>query len=253
MSVFGQLVSQHDNLAEELPLVHTSRAEFLNAFVSAQAIAPRLCPVFQENLIYLFYGRPAYRSAKGGLAGDEIALCPICFVFKPNTVSRKAVRVFPCDTGAVRGNRFQPHLTSNDLPELELDPRIESARKLVPMLFKTNKSYFFGRAISASRFSDGSPPFRFQQLLLAKGPAGFDDRKSAIEIQVRESVSLRDQLSFVVLPMEFLDDLAIRKAILEDWNCDPEPYDTTQGAAPAEYYAIVRRAIEQRFKQSTRI
>jgi hypothetical protein len=240
-------------MAEELPLVHTSLSEHLPHFAGVHQIIPKWCEVFQENLVYLFYGRPAYRSSKGQLPGESVLLCPMCFVFRPHSVPKRPARIFPCDTGAVYRNRFRPYLTKQDLSGLELDSRIESARRLVPLFFSTNRNYFYGKAVTSLNVTSGSVAHRFHQLLLAKGPRSFDDRKSVVEVQVREPVSLRDKLSFVVLPLEFLDYPKVRKAILEDWKCDAEPYCTTQGAAPGEYYAIVRNAIEERFKRATRI
>jgi hypothetical protein len=253
MTTLRHLISRRRKMAEELPLVHTTLSENLPSLVSLHEIRPTPCPVFGENLVYFFYGRPAYRSSKGRQPGEDFALCPVCFVFKPQVVSRKVVRVFPCDTGALHGNRFQPHLSATDLPELELDPRIESARRLVSTFFQTNGRYFYGKTVTSIRLINGTAAFRFHQLLLASGPVGYDDRKSAVEVQVREPVSLRDQLSFVVLPGEYLDDPTIRRAILEDWNCDPEPYNTIQGTSPSEFYPIVRQLIATRFHRATRI
>ena len=66
--------------------------------------------------IYLFYGRPAYRSHRGSRGGEPIVLCPVCFVFKPRTVSQVVYRVYPCDTGAVAADRFTPEILAGDLP-----------------------------------------------------------------------------------------------------------------------------------------
>jgi hypothetical protein len=57
----------------------------------------------------------------------------------------------------------------------------------------------------------------------------------------------------VVLPGEFLQDDNVRDAILNVWNCDPVTYPTFHGAAPAEYYAVVRQEIWKRFAEATRI
>jgi len=242
MSSFRTLVSTQSAMAEELPLVHTSRSEFLTSIVASHKIAPpEECPVFHEHLVYLFYGRPAYRSTKGSQPGEERPLCPVCFVFKPHTVSRSICRVFPCDSGALSTNRFTPPLTEGDLHELELDPVIESARRLVPLLFETNDNYFVGKARGSVSFDVGTPGQRFYQLLIAPGPRNYDDRRSAIEVQVRDAVSLKDQLLCVMLPRESLKDIS--KAILDEWQCPLLDYPTFYGAAPIEYYPVVRHQL----------
>ena len=85
------------------------------------------------------------------------------------------------------------------------------------------------------------------------GPVDYDDRKSAIEVQVNQAIALRDQLLFVVLPNEFLEEAAIRDAIINVWNCDPVMYPTFKGDAPASYYSVVRQKVKDRFKEATRI
>ena len=115
MTSFRTLVTSHARLAEELPLIHTSRCEFLSSIAATHALEPQPCGVFHESLIYLFYGRPAYRSNRGSMGGEPIVLCAVCFVFKPRTVSQVVHRMYPCDTGAVAADRFNPEIRASDL------------------------------------------------------------------------------------------------------------------------------------------
>jgi|GEM_PF-2726841 len=182
-----------------------------------------------------------------------MALCPVCFVFKPRTISRNVRRVHPCDTGAVANDRFAPEIRAEDLPDLELNPCIESARRAVSLLFDHNGDYFVGNAVSGRSFPAGGVAARFNALLQRSGPVDYDDRKSAIEVQVNSKINLENELLFVVLPGEFLEDKAIRDAIINKWNCDPVTYPTFRGSAPAEYYSVVRNIVTERFEKATRI
>ena len=65
MTSFRTLVASHAGLAEELPLIHTSRCEFLSSIATTHVLEPQPCAIFHESLVYLFYGRPAYRSHRG--------------------------------------------------------------------------------------------------------------------------------------------------------------------------------------------
>src|SRR5262245_34471927 len=47
------------------------------------------------------------------------------------------------------------------------------------------------------------------------------------------AVALRDQLLFVVLPKEFLEEIAIRDAIINVWNCDPRDVCDLPGRYPS--------------------
>jgi hypothetical protein len=165
--------------------------------------------------------------------------------------------VYPCDTGAVAADRFHPEILASDLAQLALEPQIESARRLVSLLFERNSDYFVGKVVQTHAFTPGSVGARFHALLMRAGPrAGpvdYDDRKSAIEVQVNQAITLRDQLLFVVLPKEFLEETAIRDAIINVWNCDPVMYATFRGDTPASYYAVVREKVRERFAEATRI
>jgi hypothetical protein len=120
-------------------------------------------------------------------------------------------------------------------------------------LFERNDDYFVGKAVVARAFTPGSVEARFYELLMRAGPVDYDDRKSAIEVQVNQSITLRYQLLFVVLPREFLEEAAIRDAIINVWNCDPVVYATFRGDAPASYYSVVREKVRERFEEATRI
>lgn len=250
MTTFKSIVQGHANMETELPLIHTSRCEFLPGFTAEHTIEARHCDVFEENLIYLFYGRPAYRSQQGNGYGEAICLCPICFVFKPNTVSQAVHRIFPCDSGAVDDSRFEPEIHASDLDDLELQPTIESAQRLVNLIFSTNRNYFYGQMELQGAFVNGTLIKRYCDLLERPGPVPFDDRKSAIEIQANRAISLRDQLMFVVLPREILEDKNIRETISRIWNCDIIEYPTFNGDAPNSYYAVVRHEVARRLEAS---
>ena len=75
-----------------------------------------------------------------------------------------------------------------------MDPKIDSARRLVSLLFERNSDYFVGRVVQTLTFTPGSVEARFYQLLMRPGPVDYDDRKSAIEVQVNQAISLTDQL-----------------------------------------------------------
>lgn len=249
MSTFRALINGHPTMAEELPLIHTSLCERLASFASFHTLTPNHCRVFGEHLVYLFYGRPAYRSERGSKYGEPIALCPVCFVFKPRTVSLHLRRVLPCDSGAVDKPLFQPELNPCDLGELELDPVIDSARRLVSRVFETNKDYFYGKVKAGVTFPDGTVGKRYCDLLLRPGPVDFDDRKSAIEIQVDHIIPLlKGQLEFVVLPREFLEEPTIKEAIFNTWDCEAIEYPTFEGDAPTAYYSVVRNEVRRRFE-----
>src|SRR5437763_15799276 len=84
MSTLSEIVTSETAAVEELPLVHTTRCEILPSILaSGELRSITECDVFHEHLIYLFYGRPAYRYALGSEPSGTLDLCPVAFVFKP--------------------------------------------------------------------------------------------------------------------------------------------------------------------------
>lgn len=257
MKTLREIVAGESAAAEELPLVHTTRCEILPHIVASHELrSVTECDVFHEHLLYFFYGRPAYRHTLGGEPSGNLDLCPVCFVFKPHTISSKAKRVFACDSGGVRNGYFEDHLHPVDRDEMQLDSSLESARKLVPLVFGDNKNYFLGNAKTAvpSVFVPGTPAARFHSLLTDKsGKLGGDDRRSAIEVQMDSPVALDHHLLYVVLPMDKLNEAGTREVILQTWQADPIGYPVYQGRQPHEYRTSICDILKARFEQGGRL
>jgi hypothetical protein len=256
MTTLRQIVASQTTVAEELPLVHTTRCELLPHIVAnheLRSVTP--CEVFKEHLIYFFYGRPAYRHALGREPGGGIELCPVCFVFKPHTIGGAAKRVFACDSGGIHNGYFKPHLSPTDREEMELDTTLDSAGRLIPLVFGSNDQYFLGKAhaVAPASFAAGSLAERFHALLTDSGALAADDRRSAIEVQLLSPVSLDHHLLYVMLPVEVLNSSDVRQAILEIWQCDPIGYEIYSGAPPHDYTDAIRRTIKRRFEEAGRL
>lgn len=241
---------------EELPLVHTTRCEVLPHIVSGnELLAVNPCDVFHEHLLYFFYGRPAYRHTLGGEPSGTLDLCPVCFVFKPYTIGGAAKRIYACDSGGIHNGFFEHHLHPADRDEMQLNTTIESAQKLIPLVFGDNKNYFLGQAKATCppAFDPGTPAARFHALLTDTGKIAGDDRRSAIEVQMDSPVALGNHLLYVVLPNNLLNDPNTRAAILQTWQADPIGYDVYNGRQPHEYRTSICEILKQRFQQGGRL
>jgi hypothetical protein len=250
------IVAAETATAEELPLVHTTRCEILPYIVASHELRSLTeCDVFHEHLLYFFYGRPAYRHKDGGKPSGKLDLCPVCFVFKPHTIGSAAKRVFACDSGGIEKSRFVPHLAPPDRDELQLETTLESARKLVALLFGDNGRYFSGKAQAAmpTAFAAGSPAARFHALLTDTGPIAGDDRRSAIEVQMGSPVALNHNLLCVVLPKEMMEQPGVRPTIQQVWQTETLHYETYPGVPPHEYTATIRDALRRRFQEGDRL
>lgn len=256
MSTLREIVAAETEPAEELPLVHTTRCEILPYIVKShelRSVTP--CDVFHEHLIYFFYGRPAYRHALGSEPSGNLELCPVCFVFKPHTIGSKVKRVFACDSGGVHNGHFINHLHPPDRDEMQLDPTLESARKLVPLIFGENSRYYVGEAKPTlpTAFVRGTPAARFHALLTDTSPGKGDDRRSAIEVQMDSPVALDHHLLYVILPNDILNEPEMRKVIMQNWQTDPIGYRVTRFRQPHEYRTLIGNLLEERYKQGKRL
>lgn len=231
--------------------MHTTRCEILELILKSHELQASECEVFHEHVLYFFYGRPAYRHRDHHQPGGGVELCPVCFVFRPHTIGVLATRVFVCDSGGVHHHKFTPHLDQADLPGLELNAEIDSARKLIPLVFGSNRNYFRGFAASPApgAFAEGTVAHRYHDLLRDQSSLAADDRRSAIEFQRASPLPLEHRLLYVVLPWEMLNREDVRRTLRETWQCDPIGYDAVAGTAPNEGVVTIRDILRRRFQE----
>lgn len=245
MQTIQEAVLRASLAAPELPLIHsTSLINFREVVAKNEIIATR-CPVFDENLLYFFYGKPSYRVASRSGARTDLAYCPICFILKSSAL-KSVKRIFPFDSGAFKNglyNQFIPKEATLDNFSLNTDKEIPA--RVVDLFFGTNRSYFLGEACPLS--SIGTMDFEIQsyyQLISSTGESCVDDRKSSVEIQIDHNVSLtKDTVFAVVLPKASLQDPEVFDAINKTWQAIPITYNTFRGTAPAEYHGVIREQL----------
>lgn len=243
MNGIRRIVSDHSSKEAVLPLVHTSSSKNLPRILVSHKLKAKRCPVYKEKLVYLFYGRPAYRYKLGKTPSNPISVLPICFVFLPYRYRSRFGRVLATDSGGVAKGFCKPELDKRDLPSLGLVATIESAQKLVSLVYQTNANYFDGRPKSSIPEFFGTVGEKLHKHLLKLRNNG-DDRKSAIEIQSRQGISLKRALWGIVLPGEVLENNdALKAAIKNVWKCEVFRYRFARGTDMPEYFGIVRQKV----------
>lgn len=185
---------------------HTTDGYGLRSMIESGTIRPNRCPVFNENLIYAFYGRPAYRSRHDGSIGIS-ARAPVIVIFSPDLAVR-GTRLYPFDTGAFAAGRYKRRLhSSTTVADFMLPATTEAARKHVSAFFHSNENYL--------KASPGTPgvafhgEFEVEQLVhifsdLDTNEA--DARRLAMELQIDTAIPLdRTIVDSLVLPSELQD------------------------------------------------
>jgi hypothetical protein len=248
---FSDYLQLQPTSRRELPLVHAIECRHLDSILKSHTLEPRHCSVFQEPLLYFFYGRPAYRDPSKTLPIKDISFCPICFVFRTgNRFPLK--RLFPFDTGASQAPHalYEPHVLAADaLNRFGVLALIENARRIVKAFFETDENYLAGRAKIGLAFTPGEVDAKaYYDLISGGGKPECDDRRSAIELQTAATVDLRGQLAAIVMPTSFLDDDALMKTLLEEWHAFPLTYSADVGMRPTEFHGTIREKIRIHYK-----
>jgi hypothetical protein len=246
---FADYVGFQAAVSTELPLVHTTECRHMASIQASHTLEPKDCKVFGEPLLYFFYGRPSYRDPSQTRPILDVAYCPLCFVFKPQRPF-KIARMYPFDTGASQKGLYEPEIVrSNAIIKYTVAAAIESARQIIQRFFQTNENYLASRPSIGLTFSPGEVDVEaYYKLVTGGGTLECDDRRSAIEIQIKENIDLRDHLMAVVMPTHFLDDASLRKTLIEEWCAHPLTYDADLGMRPTEFHGNVRAMIRKYYK-----
>ncbi|MES2497545.1 MAG: hypothetical protein V4618_15640 [Pseudomonadota bacterium] len=217
-----------------MSLLHCTNVERGVGIMQAGDLQPSACPVYGEELLYLFYGRPAYRSNPSATAGRIEELWPVGLVFDPS-VLHAAIRVVPFDSGgfARYHDLLGPHLDRN---AFELDTGADLPGRIVAAFFETNGNYYFQRPAVAER---DLPISRLEargyaRLIADPSLRDDDDRCATIEVQFDREVRLADALQAIVAPTVMLEDPAILDALAACPNAVLLPYEVFGRSRPIE-------------------
>jgi hypothetical protein len=227
-----------------LPLVHSTDSFAFRSIITAGVLKVQRCEVFNEDLLYLFYGRPAYRVAQGKASRSDNVYMPVCLILKPELVQAPK-RIYPFDTGAFDGGYFAPYLhegmTRDDflLEEPDVPPR------MIEAFFGSNKAYYFGEAKAGLDFDiDHMEVKAYYDLISATGEQVHDDRRFTIEVQSTDGVALSSNILAVVCPTAFLQKKEFEETIVSAWKAVPLTYDIYKGSRPIEYHYLMRDRIK---------
>lgn len=246
---FADLVRVAPASPVALPLTHVTDGYAFRDIMAQSRLSTSPCSVFDEPLLYLFYGRPAYRAAAELESNGSDAYWPVCIVLKPDAAVAK--RIFPFDSGAFHHrlfSRFMYHRMIKEDFELDIDP--ETPGKLVRLFWRDERSYF--DADGSSGFTPASFDFEakaYRDLIADRGRAPFDERNSAVELQVEAPIDLDGNTIAVILPFEFAKPDVVAK--IEDAGALALPFDVVRRHGPVEIvgqiYTIVRDLLSGKY------
>lgn len=233
---FSKFVLKANKELNPLPLVHTTEASLFRKILEEHKIDAINCDRFGENLIYFFYGRPAYVINPDMQPTTLSAYDPVCFLLKPLSI-KTVKRIYPFDSGAFKSDLLTKYFTRNtNLDDFLIDPNSaepgcipyhEIIVRLVSAFYDNNKAYLLGKP------KDPIPcdPLDFEvscyvNMIKTKGQSPEDLRSSSIEIQISYPLEIsKDNLLAVALPIAFLENPSVQ-LLLKMTEAQPLTYHT---------------------------
>ncbi len=238
-----EVLSNEDATLPTLPLLHTTDAFYFENILETGELKTDYCDYLDESCAFTFYGIPSYRKSSNAASGNA-ALFPVCFVFnfdRLNTI----YKLFPLDSGAfyhvseVKSRNFHPGVS---LEQLELLPRIDSARKLIKKFYQNNSNYINNSPTLLVK--DVSPVnqamYGYTTLINDNTIGKYDNRVSTIEIVFNKGLVInKDTLLQVIAPEVFLEDDRIIDLLSNKYGItNPLGYKSYR-SMPSEYWGSI--------------
>lgn len=179
-----------------LPLAHTTDAFLFRTIRGQDQLAPQLCTVFKEKLLYAFYGQPNYSTASRQTMNPIHH--PIALLLRPDTLTL-ARDAYPFDSGAFEAGRFEGFFHKKmPLSDFRLTPGNHSPERLITRFFGTNDNYYHGVSLT---ISDGDEyEITLSQLYSPHGAPSFDNRCSTIELTFSIELPISQYVFAVAIP-----------------------------------------------------
>jgi hypothetical protein len=234
--------------SRSLGLVHCAPAVHGVRMLAEGELRTRPCAEYGDRpMVYLFYGRPAYKPLPDMAASGIAEHLPMCLVLDPKLLGR-AVRVVPFDSGgfAKYGRLTDPLIR----PAFELAPGRDMPQRIVSAFYETNLAYY--QQLPIRREDDISllhPEARaIARLAHDRTIMDDDDRCTTIEVQLEENVALTDALKAIVGPPALMDEPAVLAAIRAS-GAIPITYQTFGRQKPSFYSGQVYERVLRFFRR----
>jgi len=227
-----------------LPLVHTTDWYDYQDIRKEGRLKPTACPVYEEDLLYFYYGRPGLRKHPMTEPVSLDALHLVSLVFEAKTLPSPK-RVLPFDSGAFAAGLYKGDLHPKMvLADFELEPSLSGVTRAVSRFYGTNLAYY--RSAVRSDMVADCEQFEVQSYLSivrTMKASSADDRRSAVEVQVDKVVRIKGaKVLAVILPEQFLDHRPTEQYIEEVLGAEPLGYYCPHARPAEDARAIMNEA-----------
>ncbi|MFI0845250.1 hypothetical protein [Mesorhizobium sp. IMUNJ 23232] len=256
LSRLNEFVAKQEAVSDTLPFIHLTNTYKFDKIAASDIIKTERCRYFKEELIYLFYGRPAYRIKKT-LNGNLPFDWPVALIFDERIIAKKISRLYPFDTGGFFIKKYERFFDkASTIGDFSLEPTLETILRVVSAFYQSNYEYFTG----ASRKNVDIAIDQFEAIGLhemARQPADPeassrvppDERASSIEAQLEEDLALSGALRAVVCPLRLME-VSRWVAALNRWSPTViEPYSVHNAVHPEFFAGVVYSKVESALRQ----
>jgi hypothetical protein len=226
-----------------MPFYHTRDAFWLQEILDSGELRPQECDVYKEDLLYLFYGRPAYKSGER-MNSRYPFLMPVCFIVSPDVV-KVMKRLLAFDSGAFPMYQAFMH-NSMTLDQFRLTPVIDSCDKMVHFCYGDNDAYFLGNVKKEIVYD----PAHFQlasycSIIGSDHKMELDDRKISLEAQLDVPIAINNtNIEAIILPSMLANSSEISSIISDKLKIKVMPYDN-YGVVSSSYYGTIMQLAKQ--------
>lgn len=227
-----------------MSLLHCTSVSVGLQVMADRQLDTKRCKVYKDDLLYLFYGRPAYKAGEGVPASAIIEQAPICLVFNPSVLAA-AVRMLPFDSGGFA--RYRSLVGTNlGREDFELPGDADIPRRLVGAFYETNRNYYYQqstlqeKSVALSRQSARA----LARLIADPSIKDDDDRCGTIEVQLASSIRLADALQAIVGPPAFIDDPQVQEVLDACPEVLPMTYPVYGRMGPAGFANSIYERVE---------
>ena len=250
--IFREFVRGHKPALPIMPAVHIARGVKINEIFATNKLRLNLAKNYNEELVYLFYGKSSYRLKSDAnsvslLIGDAA----VCFVLNVNKLP-DAHRVFALDTGASFRNRYDGYFSGGgvSIDDFKLDSSDNSAAKLVSAFFGNNKNYFGGNAKPNIRIAGLDIISDVYRVIATAGVSGsFDERARTCELQYGVDIEINNNsLYTIIMPDRLSGDNRCKAK--DEWGVSPITY-MFRGGKPGDRTEIVFEKLGEYYAQKS--
>lgn len=192
----------------KLPFFHTCKGDSLRSIFFNKKIRPTRCEIFNKELTYLFYGKPAYRVSGCKSSSRDPGRFPVSFVI--NLESPQIEHVYPFDTGALSNSIFKDIFEDVVNPALfEIGSSLDCLQNFITCFYETDEKYFNCQPVvdqkCFSRFS--FELVRTLMLVNEKASTKYDNRAYTAELQITNALDFNgSNIKAILLPEFFMED-----------------------------------------------